>query len=86
MKYFGNPAPIGSMLPVKFYDGISSLTISGVYKDFPPNSTLHPAMIADLQLSEKMLRQFQTSLGDFGSQNSRTLDWGSNEFSFICCS
>jgi len=75
MKYFGNSSPIGSVLPVKFTDGFSELIISGVYKSFPSNSTLYPSFIADIKLSDKMFRQFQKSLGDFGNEETHSFDW-----------
>jgi len=75
MRYFGNSSPIGSVLPVKFTDGFSELIISGVYKSFPPNSTLNPSFIADIKLSDKMFRQFQKSLGDFGNEEIHSFDW-----------
>lgn len=80
MTYFGNLSPIGAVLPVKFSDGFSNLTVSGVYKSFPSNSTLNPSFIADIKLSEKMLRQFQRSLGDYGNDENRPLDWRYSEF------
>ncbi len=75
MKFFGNVSPIGSVLKVKFTDGFSGLTISGVYKNFPANSTLNPSFIADIKLSDKMFRQFQKSLGDFGNEEIHSFDW-----------
>jgi putative ABC transport system permease protein len=81
MKYFGNSSPIGSVLRVKFSDGFSELIISGVYKSFPPNSTLNPSFIAYIKLSDKMFRQFQKSLGDFGSEEIHSFDWSYTAFS-----
>ncbi len=80
MKYFGNLSPVGAVLPVKFTDGFCDLTVSGVYKSFPSNSTLNPLFIADIKLSEKMFRQFQKSLGDYGNEEDRPLDWRYPEF------
>jgi putative ABC transport system permease protein len=80
MKYFGNMSPLGEVLPVKFTDGFTLLTVSGVYKSFPSNSTLDPAFIADIKLSDKMFRQFQRSLGDYGNEASSELNWGRTEF------
>ncbi len=81
MKYFGDLSPVGSVLPVKFSDGFSDLVISGVYKSFPSNSTLNPSMIADIKLSDKIFRQFQKSLGDFGNEDVQSFDWRYGEFS-----
>jgi putative ABC transport system permease protein len=80
-KYFGNASPLGTILSVKLNaDDIVMLTISGVYKDFPANSTLFPQFIANVKLSEKMFRQFQQSLGDFGSGIRTLLNWDNPNF------
>lgn len=80
MKYFGNLSPVGAVFSVKFTDSFCDLTVSGVYKSFPSNSTLNPLFIADIKLSEKMLRQFQRSLGDYGNEEDQPLDWRYSEF------
>lgn len=80
VKYFGDPSPVGSVLPIKLGDGFMPLTVSGVYKNFPSNSTLTPSMITDLKLTEKLLSQFQASLGDFGNQDKSPLNWTNTEF------
>ena len=38
-------------------------------------------MIADIKLSDKIFRQFQKSLGDFGNEEVQSFDWRYNEFS-----
>jgi putative ABC transport system permease protein len=84
MKFFGNLSPVGSILPVKFSDGIAELTVTGVYKSFPENSILYPDFIADIKLSEKMFIQFQMSLGEYGTGKPIEFDWSRNEFvSFV---
>ncbi len=80
MKYFGNLSPIGAVLPVKFSDGITGLSVTGVYKSFPANSTLNPNFIADIKLSSKMFTQFQKSLGVYGIERNTPLDWRYAEF------
>ncbi len=80
LKYFGNSSPVGSVLSVKFSEGFSELIISGVYKSFPSNSTLDPSFVADIKLSDKMFRQFQKSLGDYGNEERHTFDWRYTEF------
>ncbi len=79
-KYFGEISPIGEVIHVKFTDGFAALSVSGVYKDFPANSTLHPSMIADIKLSEKMFIQFQKSLGEYGNEQKSTLGWIHSDF------
>ncbi len=80
IKYFGDIFPIGEVINVKFTDGFTALSVSGVYKDFPANSTLHPSMIADIKLSEKMFIEFQRSLGDYGNEQISTLGWIHSDF------
>ncbi len=80
MKYFGNLSPVGALIPVKFSDGYINLTVSGIYKSFPSNSTLDPSFITDIKLSEKIFGQFQKSLGEYGSEENRPLDWRYPEF------
>lgn len=80
MKYFGDLSPVGLVLPVKLGDGFTPMTISGVYENFPTNSTLNPSVIADIKLTEKLLSQFQAYLGDFGNQDKSPLNWSNNEF------
>jgi len=79
-KYFGEISPLGKILQVKFSDGFAALTVSGVYKDFPANSTLHPSMIADIKLSEKMIIRFQKSLGEYGNEQIPELGWINSDF------
>ena len=80
LKYFGDLSPVGKVIPVKFGDGFTPLTISGIFENFPSNSTLFPSFIADIKLSEKMFSQFQRSLGDFGRENRTPFDWTNTAF------
>jgi putative ABC transport system permease protein len=76
-KYFGKNSPIGSVLLVKLNPNeLLTLTVSGVYKDFPPNSTLYPEFIANISLSEKLFVNFKARLGEYGAGLSTALlDW-----------
>ena len=80
LKFFGNLTPLGLVLPVKFGDGFTPLTVSGVFDDLPSNSTLFPSFIADIRLSEKMFSQWQRSLGDFGADSIGSFGWKYQEF------
>jgi len=80
MKYFGNLSAPGEVIEVRFPEGFLKLTVSGVYKEIPSNSTLHPALIADIKLSQKMLGQFQRDLGDYGTSETQPLGWRDSEF------
>jgi putative ABC transport system permease protein len=84
LKYFGNLSPLGELMKVKLNDSFLELSVTGVYKNFPSSSTLYPDFIANIKLSEKMFKQFQKSLGDYGNENLSSLDWKYNEFlSFV---
>jgi putative ABC transport system permease protein len=78
--YFGNLSAPGEVIEVRFPEGFLKLTVSGVYREIPSNSTLHPELIADIKLSQKMLGQFQRDLGDYGTSETQPLGWRDNEF------
>lgn len=80
IKYFGTENATGKVLLIKFTNEFIPLVISGVYRSFPSNSTLNPAFVAEVKLSEKMFRQFQRSLGDFGSETNNQFGWRYTEF------
>jgi putative ABC transport system permease protein len=80
LKYFNDPTPIGSVLSVRLNDKYIDLSVSGVFKDFPSNSTLFPNFIADIKLSKMMFRQFQSSLGEYGNKNETELGWQNGGF------
>ena len=84
MKYFGNLSPVGSVFSVLLRKEFTELTVSGVYKSFPSNSTLYPSFVADIKLYDMIYRQSQTSLGQFGTEFSKAFTWSNPAFmSFI---
>ena len=84
LKYFNNLSPLGAIFKVRFPDGFANMSVSGVYKDLPATSTLYPEFIADIKLSDKMFRQYQKQLGQYGIENSTSLNWTFAEFlSFV---
>ncbi|HOW08213.1 MAG TPA: ABC transporter permease [Bacteroidales bacterium] len=80
IKYFRTVNAAGKVLLIKFTNEFIPLSVSGVYKKFPSNSTLNPEFVAEIKLSEKMFRQFQRSLGDFGSETNYSFGWRNKEF------
>ena len=76
LKYFGNTSPLGAILLAKLnpYEVIS-LTVSGIYKELPPNSTLFPHFIANIKLSEELFVNFKAQLGQFGDGITTALNW-----------
>ncbi len=80
MKLFGNLSPLGAVILVRLPNGFTPLTVSGVYKSLPSNSTLHPSFLTDIRLSEKMFIQFQRTLGDYAFEAEQPLGWRNPEF------
>jgi putative ABC transport system permease protein len=82
LRIFGNTSPLGEVLFVQLNPvDVLSLTISGVYKVLPPNSTLFPELIANIKLSEKMFVNFKAQLGLFGDGlTNTTLNWNNPTF------
>ena len=80
LKYFGNLSPLGEILQVKLNSDFITLTISGIYKDFPANSTLFPQFIANIKLSEELFGQFRNSLGEYGAGITTSLNWDNQQF------
>lgn len=75
LKYFGNSSPIGAVLRIKFNDDFIDLTVSGIYRDFPSNSTLYPRFISSIKLTENSSTQYKQSLGTYGAFINSTLNW-----------
>jgi putative ABC transport system permease protein len=81
IKYFGNSSPVGKILSVKLNDDeFLQLSVSGVYQDFPANSTLFPQFIADIKLSDKIFTRYQKSLGVYGQRIVTFLNWENPNF------
>ena len=74
-KYFGTAAPVGEVLRVKLNDEFLSLSVTGVYNDFPPTSTLFPDFIAEVSLSDVVTGQLKSRLGVYGSTFTTALNW-----------
>ena len=82
LRIFGNTSPLGEVLFVKLNPvEVLSLIVTGIYKEFPPNSTLFPQFIANIKLSEKMFVNFKAQLGLFGDGlTNTTLNWNNPTF------
>jgi putative ABC transport system permease protein len=67
-KYFGNEEPLNKMIRL---DNQLNFKVTGVYKDFPANTHVHP----------KILLSFNTlkDTAVYGEENLRT-NWGNNSF------
>lgn len=80
-KYFGKMSPLGAILKVKFVSNFKDLLVTGVYEDFPSNSSLFPEFIADVKLTDKMLVEAELdSWGEYGTYYSTFLTWDASPF------
>ena len=80
-KYFKAENALGSPLLVKLKDDFLTLTVCGIYRDFPGNSTLHPNFVADAKLTGDVLGfSRQVMLGDYAVADEDLNDW--NKFYF----
>jgi putative ABC transport system permease protein len=75
-KYFGTASPLGAVIKIKFVSEFTLLTVTGVYKDFPANSTLYPEFIADIKLTSKMFaEQMIHQWGEYGRSITDFFSW-----------
>ncbi len=79
-KYFNLKNTTGSLLQVKLKDNFLNLRISGVYKNFPSNSTLSPEFIANIDLSAEVFGLSQRMFGDYGSNQIDYKNWDNKYF------
>ncbi|MHB1687441.1 MAG: ABC transporter permease [Ignavibacteriaceae bacterium] len=66
-KYFGNSDPIGKVLNINTFDNNHAYEVTGVIKDFPRNSHIHPNFLASFKTLE---------LINPGMNSSKMLRWG----------
>jgi putative ABC transport system permease protein len=79
-KYFDTDEVVGKTLQVRLNEKFIPLTISGVYKDFPSNSTLSPEFIADIDLMGEVLNQEQRMYGQYKSKTDNFKNWDRTVF------
>ena len=80
-KYFGKTSPLGTILKIKFVSEFTPLTVTGIYKDFPSNSTLFPEFIADIKLTQKMFSEVMLNRwGEYGNYITDYLTWNNPSF------
>ncbi len=80
-KYFGNTSPLGAIMKIKFVAAFTPLTVTGIYKDFPANSTLFPEFISDIKLTQKMFNDMMRNRwGEYGNYTTDYLTWDNTAF------
>lgn len=79
-KHFGNKSPIGAIMSFKFKNEFKPLAVSGVFADFPSNSSIRPNCIANIELTADWLDQQQNIVGQYRS-NDDFLSWDKSNYS-----
>ncbi|HPF52640.1 MAG TPA: ABC transporter permease [Draconibacterium sp.] len=80
-KYFNADHALGSPLLVKLKDNFLTLTVCGIYRDFPGNSSLHPEFVANIKLTQEVLGfSRQVMLGDYASVENDLDNWDKSDF------
>ncbi|MUP39836.1 ABC transporter permease [Labilibaculum euxinus] len=79
-KYFNSLNVCNQLLKIKLNNQFISLRITGVYKNFPTNSTFNANFTADIELTKEVLSHNQQMFGHYGQQNEEFKDW--NHFPF----
>ncbi|MHC1702499.1 MAG: ABC transporter permease [Tenuifilaceae bacterium] len=79
-KHFESASPIGASMLFKINNEFKILKITGVFENFPSNSTLSPSYIANITLSAEFISQYQQVLGKYGSNFADIYNW--NVFDF----
>ncbi|BAX79758.1 ABC transporter permease [Labilibaculum antarcticum] len=79
-KYFNSTEVCNQFLKIKLNNQFISLRITGIFKNFPANSTFNANFIADIDLTQEVLSHNQKMYGHYGQENEEFKDW--NHFPF----
>lgn len=67
-KYFSNGNAINKTFEARLNNEFINLTVCGIYKDFPSNSSLAPNFISHTDLIDEFLGTRNKRLGEYGSE------------------
>ncbi len=70
-KYFGNSNALGKVLKINTFNNNHAYEVTGVIKDFPRNSHIHPSFLASFKTLE---------LNNPGMYSSKSQQWGMCEY------
>jgi putative ABC transport system permease protein len=80
-NYFGSEPALGKVIHMRWFSDFIDLNVTGVYKDFPANSSLYPEFVSDLKLYEKLFTAYIRSIyGEYGKDYKMTLNWDTQSF------
>lgn len=74
-KYFPNNNAVGQVLKIRINEEFLPLTVCGVYRNFPSNSTLSPKFIANIELTGEALAFGKKMFGDYNSDHDQFKNW-----------
>jgi putative ABC transport system permease protein len=74
-KYFNQESGIGKTLNIKLNEKFISLTVTGVFHDFPSNSTLSPEFIAPISLAGESIGLERKQIGQYNAGYEEWLNW-----------
>lgn len=81
---FSSESPLGAHLLFKINNEFVPLTISGVYKNFPSNSSIAPNYVAHIDLTEELLGQNNRLLGGYKNGPDQFQSWDRfNYFTYL---
>ena len=67
-KYFPNGDAMNKTLEARLNNEFINLTVCGIFKDFPSNSSLAPNFVSHTDLIDEFLGTFKQRLGEYGSE------------------
>ena len=74
-KHFGTLSAVGNSMTFKLNNEFRIFTITGVYNNFPSNSSIAPNYICHINLATELVKQFQKTLGRYGNSREDMFDW-----------
>ncbi|RPH34011.1 MAG: ABC transporter permease [Bacteroidales bacterium] len=74
-KHFGSTSPIGASMMFKINYEFKPLTVTGVFENFPSNSTLSPNYISHITLANSFLNKTRHLLGKYGYDADNKYNW-----------
>jgi putative ABC transport system permease protein len=79
-KYFNNENVVGKVLQVRLNEKFISLIVTGVFNNFPSNSTLSPEFIANVNLTGEAFGFANKVFGHYNTGYDEFKNWDRNSF------
>ena len=79
-KYFNGESALGKQMNIRVNEDFLSLTVCGIYNDFPSNSTLSPKFVAYIDLCSEALGFSQKMFGAYNLDLEEFKNWNKTNF------